>query len=121
MFPSRHGFPDAVMSKLQRLKGEEYHRERFLTSSHALAWLDKCLPVLNGLLITRPENKRWLLQSGDAVTLPPSQRWLAGMWPFVALFAVDIPDEIALYAGIVLANLTSGPHTQLQSVVGGCF
>jgi hypothetical protein len=103
------------MSKLQSLRGTEGHSDRFLTSSHALAWLDKCLPVLNGLIITRPENKRWLLQSGDAPSHPSSQRWFAGLWPFVALFAVDIPDEIALYAGIVLANLTSGPHTLLQS------
>ncbi len=27
----------------------------------AEAWLDKCLPVLNGLLFTKPANKAWLL------------------------------------------------------------
>ncbi len=27
----------------------------------AEAWLDKCLPVLNGLLFTKPGNKAWLL------------------------------------------------------------
>ena len=92
----------------------------FLTSSHALAWLDKCLPVLNGLIITRADNKRWLLQSSDASTDPPARKWLGGLWPFVLLFAVDVPDELALYAGVVLANLTAGPHPQLQAIVRVC-
>lgn len=79
------------------------------TCAQALAWFDRCLPVLNGLCITRPDNKTWLLGQ--------TSRWLCGMWPLVGLFVVDVPDDVTTYAGIVLANVTAGPHPGLQASV----
>ncbi len=95
-------------------RAESSSHNMFASSPHALAWLDKCLPVLNGLLITRPSNKQWLLHPEADIT---ASRWLCGLWPLVSLLTVDIPDDIALYAGIVLVNLSAGPHPTLQDVV----
>lgn len=76
----------------------------------ATIWLDKCLPVLNGLLFSQSN-------AGSKLWLCHQDQWLGGLGPLCRLLLATLPTELVVYACFVLVNLTAGPQAKLQEYV----
>jgi len=68
-------------------------------------WLERCLPVLNGLVYTSSAGRRWLAAS---------RKWRCGLAPLLRVFLVDVPVNVRVFAAFVMSNLSISREKELQ-------
>ena len=71
-------------------------------------WLERCLPVLNGLVYTSSAGRRWLAAS---------RKWRCGLAPLLRVFLVDVPVNVRVFAAFVMSNLSISREKELQDTV----
>ena len=75
------------------------------------AWLERCLPVLNGLLYTSSKARAWLSSNAG---------WGSGLAPLLRVYVLDVPANVRVFAAFVMTNLSIARDAALQDTVRCC-